>query len=354
MRILSEKGELVVPSKHLCIYCPTPDPDSPEHSLPQGLGPFKNHTTLNNTICTSCNNRLGKLDEQFCRVGPTGFFRFVAGIGKAENLYHRSHKIDPVELRGKLDGESNDVLWEIVPGSRDARKMRQIVFQCGDQVVPIPIDKKMKTPEDLAQALEARNITTGVPKQMICLKGEEEWLKSLVQPLLKSDALQWETQQSRQKSIKIEARTQHTEDYYREIAKIAFHHALEAVTFLRGNEVEFSGIRDYIMGLRNDRGSFVKKRGPFDYWQALGFVPSKWCHYLLVNVNPLQINVLCQFFVGPEFLSPCYAVSIGPNPLRIMIRPIQIAHQFSYYDRRSPEGFVGEVHKSDDIINVRE
>ena len=82
-----------------CIYCNAKEADSGEHFMPACLGRFRNFEQLNNKLCSECNRKIGKLEEQFCRCGPEQFFRIIKGIKGRE--HHR--KVNPF-YRGSAGG----------------------------------------------------------------------------------------------------------------------------------------------------------------------------------------------------------------------------------------------------------
>lgn len=60
-----------------CIYCGTSFDSTRgegDHIFPVQLGEFRNDIRFRR-ICTSCNNRIGKSEQQFLLCGPESFFR---------------------------------------------------------------------------------------------------------------------------------------------------------------------------------------------------------------------------------------------------------------------------------------
>jgi hypothetical protein len=62
-----------------CIYCDA-EADSREDWLPRGFGVIKGMTLLKDRLCESCNNELGRLDEEVLKTGPTGMLRSLLNI----------------------------------------------------------------------------------------------------------------------------------------------------------------------------------------------------------------------------------------------------------------------------------
>ena len=78
-----------------CIYCPN-EANSREHWIPRGLGAFRGYTPLLNQVCGDCNRRLGQLDQELIRTGPTGFQRALHGVQGS----HGPSKVSPFHCLG--------------------------------------------------------------------------------------------------------------------------------------------------------------------------------------------------------------------------------------------------------------
>src|SRR6187549_2470139 len=65
-----------------CIYPGLHSEDFvPEHYLPVALGRFKGLDALYDRVCRRCNQEIGsRVETQFARAGPTGFFRWFIGV----------------------------------------------------------------------------------------------------------------------------------------------------------------------------------------------------------------------------------------------------------------------------------
>ena len=66
----------------ICIYCNEREADSKEHAIPAALGMdyIKGFEKLHGKLCSSCNNDIGKIEEQFLRSGPEAYLRSVLKI----------------------------------------------------------------------------------------------------------------------------------------------------------------------------------------------------------------------------------------------------------------------------------
>jgi hypothetical protein len=95
-----------------CIYCSKEKANSKEHYLPACLGSFRNFEQLSGKLCSSCNGRISKLEEQFCRCGPETFFRIVKKELRSENIMKSLHRfIEVVQVAGTSVEQVYDVLF---------------------------------------------------------------------------------------------------------------------------------------------------------------------------------------------------------------------------------------------------
>jgi hypothetical protein len=77
-----------------CIYCRN-DATSREHWIPRGFGTFRGFTPLVDRLCEECNRRLGQLDQELMRTGPTGFHRALLGVEGR----HGPPKVSPFQYK---------------------------------------------------------------------------------------------------------------------------------------------------------------------------------------------------------------------------------------------------------------
>ena len=175
-----------------CIYCNSDGPFGrrEEHTLPRGFGEFKDAPFLKGRVCLECNNEIGRFEEQLCRSGVEAFFREYLGIEG-----RRSHqRVNPF-LRGSSGAEPIDfvahhsqvgceVLWELNPGERTVREVRQVILipEKGHSKA-LRIRDWMKTSDQLKA--EIKKLSLGKLKEIRYFAADDELdsVKSIVQPL---------------------------------------------------------------------------------------------------------------------------------------------------------------------------
>jgi len=129
-----------------CIYCSL-NPikcevvaNSKEHFLPRGLGNFDGNVKLEERLCNTCNNSLGKLDEVLVRSNIVAILRInhdAKGRSthrKTNPFYDRSHGDPPVTVHGQ---STEDVPFRIeVLKNNHAQPLR--VLEIGSEQIPVP------------------------------------------------------------------------------------------------------------------------------------------------------------------------------------------------------------------------
>ena len=140
-------------------------------------------------------------------------------------------------------------------------------------------------------------------------------------------------------------------DYWRAIAKIAFHYyLLNSPRNLQGNEAEFDVIRSFIMN-GGDHGKIFDVGTKFVWpsFPSLGatVVPLNWVHMLAGEEVRTQATVGVCLFAGPE-TSPgkfprIHNVLIAKLDRRIHVVQPAFGHVYTYYEADKRNAFDGEV-----------
>src|SRR5437867_10621251 len=237
--------------KPVCIYCPSVGPFADEHALSCCLGEFQGFPTLKDRVCKSCNEQIGKAEEQFCRSGPEAFFRRLLGIGG-----RRTHeKVNPFE-RGSAGGKPIDfeaphpglgiaVLWELNPGERSVREVRQIVVTDEHGVSrPLRIATWMREPQQLRRAITELGLGKIRGAWGFASAEEAAWVESLARGLCES--FEWLPTSQPTTITNPVATAVVTDAYFRAIAKCGFHYLLAVVSDVRGSEPPFATLREFI------------------------------------------------------------------------------------------------------------
>jgi hypothetical protein len=336
---------------NICIYCQSKAEKGREHCIPLGLGSFKGHHILRSLICSNCNESISKAEEQFLRVGPEGFIRQVLGITgrkhheKISPFYRGSSGAPPIEIKHPFPNTKTDVLWEILPGTKSLKPIRQIGVSAEDgKIIQIPIHKKVSSETLLLGILKKHGLEKAKPVYFFTdSEDKDNFLNILRQiwPDLKVEKVSIpENKEGFYASINVTV----TSLYHRALAKIGFHYFL-AVSKPRftGTEAEFSPIKSFIRDGKGRPEDFVVQNDtPILHDLNKGYTLSSWGHLLTTRIGTRAIISRVQFFIGPEYLPPIYDIKLGRNPSKI-IYPERFGHIYSYYSKGHKNGYDGKV-----------
>ncbi len=145
-----------------CIYCSTdkaPTEFNTEHVVPVAFGTFENNFTLNDCVCSDCNDYFGRtLDRTLSRDSAEALIRFHAGIKPVEEVKDLTGRRLVLELdvegpwhgvRLELDSEDGELV--IVPA---AQAMFEAANEAGWVVMterrePLPVRPRPRPPPGL-------------------------------------------------------------------------------------------------------------------------------------------------------------------------------------------------------------
>jgi len=170
-----------------CIYCKDKEADAREHHLPACLGEFLNYELLYKKLCSDCNIKIGKLDEQFCRCGHESFIRWIKGIKgrkkhkKVNPFYRKSSGGKYLEMEINEPDQNNIKYYEPIEGTNDVVHARQIIFKDeSGKLHPILITDNIKHDSDLQKILKEKNIEKSKPIECWVKDEERERIEKLL------------------------------------------------------------------------------------------------------------------------------------------------------------------------------
>ena len=350
----------------MCIY-PGPHSEkmSDEHYLPEALGRFDGMELLRYRLCSECNTSLGRrIETQFLRAGPTGFFRWLLGVQGKNGLspvrpfYNRAAGTDPLYMIGRVEGIDCDLYWEMDAGSQDVYPLRQIVFDhplAGSHAIPI-LDRMRDDVHLLLGHLKQKGLEHAEPIRVIAAQDEIPWVENLVRELGFVPPCIWTNMDLLPQRIPLTVRTHVTSAYFRAIAKIAFHYVLKMEYGLSGFEQEFDAIKRFIWEdefSRDTSERFVTQLTDRQFILNFDrYRPRKWMHILAVERGGGIITAYAQFFAGPKALPSPYLVRIGKDPCRIITKPRWKAHMYVILDAgpdRTPRGIMEDANPANHV-----
>jgi hypothetical protein len=332
-----------------CIYCDEREATSGEHYMPRCMGKFRNFEQLFGKLCLECNIKIGMLDEQLCRCSPEGFFRIVLGIKgrkyheQINPFYRGSAGSSPIIVETEHPTLNCTIFCEVEKG-RKAFPARQIIFlDRQGKYHSILITQKIKIAQQLLSELKAKDLVDLQFIECWFAPGEEEWIERLCKEFDAKIDYGNAKQYGDMGQRKLVATFTVNNNYFRAVAKIAFHYFLKHFLQFTGFEKEFDGIKDFIFNggesehwVRQIEGSFIVGLEPYITTDRFG-------HLLALDKDEHGICAKIHLFIGPG-IAPhrYYEIFIGRNPEMIIYHQ-GVGHQFVYFDEPEEDGYDGRM-----------
>ncbi len=340
-----------------CIYCSNsfnPSKGMGDHILPVQLGEFKNDVRFHR-ICVSCNNNIGRSEQQLISCGPESFFRDIV-----------NPKIPPKRQRGRSQVKAAMG----VPGPQstiDHGDHRELVKRSRDNPKDVfPIDH-IVIHDDQGKEYFIK-IFTGMSSEQLknrigkcgINKIDKTWFhydmvhESEFQQLFKAvwpKAKMFNLPAGEAGVTQIEGciTFKANDHYFRSLAKIAFHYYLIYThRGFRGDEPCFESIRDFIMNGGNEK-TFFGQTGP-KFFMPFGEIPSggvitpaQWCHVIAADETDQIAIVYLQLFVGPGCVPQSRYIKLANINSKILVPNSTWGHVYLYNKSQESDRYAGEV-----------
>jgi hypothetical protein len=270
-------------------------------------------------------------------------------------FYHRAGGAPRLHMVGRPQGVKYDLLLEVEPGTETVSPLRQIIF---DHPIaglhPIAILESMKGhPEVLVNQVKQLGLENAKPAHVFAAPDEISWVAELIKSVGGVPSGEWKTTTFNPQKIQLVTDINVTEEYFRAVAKIAFHYTLKFFPDLMGTEPDFEPIKDYIWTGSNADRFVTQESAQFVHHFRHGYRPTKWMHILAVERTYNSIVAHAQFFAGPRSLPLPYRIWIGRNPSRIDRHPELRAHNYVILDPTANSGAVGIMEDAQPLQYVR-
>lgn len=349
-----------------CIYCGSPfDPTKGQgdHILPVQLGEFRKDIRFRR-ICTSCNNRVGRSEQQFLLCGPESFFRDL---------------VKPKIPKKRERGRSQVKAAMGVPGPQstiDHGDHRELVRRAKDNATNVFAVDQIVIHDDQGEEYFIKLFTGMCPedlKNRITKLGirkiDKTWLHCDTDRWSEFTRLMKKTwPKSKVRSLPgREAGITHvngritfkaTDHYFRSLAKIAFHYYLtHSRRGFRGDEQCFDPIRNFIMN-GGDGDAFFKQPIP-KFLMPFGETPSggvktpkNWCHVMAADETDKVAVVYIQLFVGRGCVPRPHYIKLADINSIITIPDSTWGHVYLYDKSPSSDRHAGQVEQAE-ITRIR-
>jgi len=189
------------------------------------------------------------------------------------------------------------------------------------------------------------NIKSDKPIEIDCAEGAASTYEKLLHQAFPGCRFEWVSNTaSDTRPVRARVTLKCNDRYFRSIAKIAFHYYLAHSVRSRGNEKEFSPLREFIMH-GGDRHPFFDARLRFAMPQLpAGLVPGDWFHYVAEDESEGSVYAYVNLFVGPRKPegNP-HHLCLGKLSSAIVLPGKRCGHIYKYDTSAGPGAKVGEV-----------
>jgi len=349
-----------------CIYCGMsfdPTKGEGDHILPVQLGEFINDIRFRR-ICTSCNNKIGKSEQQFLLCGPESFFRDLV---KPKIPRKRRRGRSQVKASMGVPSPRSTINHvdhrELVKRSKDNPKnlfpVDQIVIHdCQGKEYFIKLFTGM-SPEQLKDRIEKLGI--GKIDKLWCHSDSERFseFKHLLKKVFPKSEMGSLPEREAGVTQAVGCVTfKVTDHYFRALAKIAFHYYLiHSRRGFRGDEQCFGPIRDFITNGGNDK-AFFKQSDP-TFIVPFGEIPSghvitpkQWCHVIAADETDRVAVVYLQLFVGPGCVPHSHYIELAEIKSNIVVSNPTWGHVYLYNESPRSGRYAGRVEQAQ-ITRIR-
>ena len=350
-----------------CIYCGIlfdPNKGEGDHILPVQLGEFRNDSRFR-IICTSCNNKIGKSEQQFLQCGPQSFFRDLV-----------KPKIPKKRQRGCSRVKGGAMGAPSPKSTIDHGDHRELVEPSKDNPTNVYALDQIVIHDDQGEEYFIK-LFSGMHSEQLKDRIEKHGISKIDKTWLHCDLERCSEFQQLMKKVwpktdikslpETEAGTHHidgriafkmTDHYFRSIAKIAFHYYLiHSRRGFRGDEQCFGHIRDFVMNGGNVQ-PFFKQSGP-KFVTPFGKIPSggvitpnRWCHIIAADESDKLAVVHLQLFAGPGCDTRSHYIKLADIKSIILISDPTWGHVYLYDESPSSDRYAGQVEQAQ-ITRIR-
>jgi hypothetical protein len=334
---------------NICIYCQDPITlrGKGDHIIPAALGEFLCATHFRR-ICVACNNKIGQAEQQLLQCGPEALERLGAPV----------------------------------VGRRGRPKRHPKLVGAGGAPSPLTVEQTALGPHSV-DVIDPQNVTP--VEELTMMDEKNHWHRLRLHPQMKGQALRQRVRRMMLKEIRqcnlfapahhyhgylrlikeawpesehlppqqvpagtrqIEANTTFTvtDNYFRAIAKIAFHYYLAFSRCAFGHESEFAGIRDFIIH-GGDRGQFFVMANHFGIGVRKGSSHAHLSHYVAYDESGDKVRAFVWLFVKDSPGTVPYEVEWPRRKsLLVLPKPYQ-AHEYRYEDVIDHKQVAGRVYE---------
>jgi hypothetical protein len=334
-----------------CIYCGEPFDASAgegDHILAAAFfGEFEGDRHFRG-ICTKCNNEIGRLEQAAIRGSHLGFYRFLMrptpGRGRRAGSFIPRGVSRATQPKFTVESEGPHQLLALSDDHPDMG----IVVDHLDMVDEEGMHFHVRLyPGMSVDRLRSEIQQTGISKPTTWYVNAsqqhfEELMSLVSQVLVASRTGELEPIEPGLYEGHTTAEFSVTKDFYRVLAKIAFHYYLvHNQRGLRGDEPGFAAIRKFIIKGEGNVDEFFRTTGP-TFATPFGktasgkiICPTVWCHILAAVEEKNSVVGYLRFYLGPRALPDPHYITLGTIDSHIVLPRPAFGHVYQLdYTRR--------------------
>ena len=336
-----------------CIYCPTmidPTQGAGDHIIPRAFGVFRKDLRFRQ-ICRTCNNRIGSSEEQLIRCGPEKLLRYL--MVSSSSKTHARTETWSVGARGMpppkvhiRNAEAGELLAEMHPELNAATTPDQLTIideQEGRHHIQL---FPQMSPQSLRSKFEALHIHGTV--SIFCnwsMTHDDKYMRLVKEAFGKEVSRSYVCNPVGVHQVPFRFTFKVDDNYFRAIAKIAFHYYLTQTSLRKGTDECFVQIREFILNGGDISPFFQGVPEVFHNEPPSGMAPSQWAHILAADEDSSQVVGFVRLFYGPHGKPNDYHVLLARPSFRLILPRSAWAHAYTY-DRTMRSGKVtGQVER---------
>lgn len=337
-------GSWMKNDKAYCIYCSgkfDPSKGEGDHVIPRAFGDFRNPIIFRG-VCPSCNNDLSPLEEELLRTAPEAVMRRFAGATESRKgqpigwqgasglpqpkfvIKHEDHD-ELINASSQVGGEAKPV-DQLVVVLKDGSNVHIKLFPAmSAHAIRIKLDQRSISDSDIVKVLwhsDEKNAETF-----------KTLLKELWPQLEQGESYPIEAGIHK---VPVRIECKFTQNYYRAIAKIAFHYLLACTKCgFTGHENTFAPVRSFILNGGDQNQFFQNKKpiialpvGVLSNGQAI--LPSRWMHMLCCFESPFSAIVAAYTLFGPQRPPSPHFVTLIDCDAPYSVNENRYGHMFVY------------------------
>ncbi|MCX5675241.1 MAG: hypothetical protein NTX87_09550 [Planctomycetota bacterium] len=331
-----------------CIYCS--NPSNPrgqgDHIIPAALGEFLGDTHFRR-ICVACNSKIGQAEQQLLQCGPEALERLALSV-----VGRRSRRRGKPALVGAGGMPPPETVHETDDGPRTLEMLSPGNFSPVDEVTILDENGNWHrlrlraeiTAGSLRHKVRGLHIKEIRRCNLHAAQHYDHYLRLFKEAWPESEHVSYGQEPVGVKRAEAKTWFRVTHDYFRALAKIAFHHYLVFSSGALGHEPEFEGIRSFIIHGGDQKDFFVKAEH-FEVRAWRGCPHTHYSHYVAYDESGDRVRAYVWLFAREGFVTCAYEIEWPRRETPLILPRPNGAHEYRYEATGAGTHAAGRVYK---------